>query len=99
MLSWHFNFNDIDSRFTEAVAQDELDLDRTWDGEHVHLEDLLHRKVEVGPGDRHLVRLRYLSIIDEQDGVHLHLFNLGLTGSLRARQLLIRRDSIVILQI
>ena len=99
MLSWHFNFNDIDSRFTEAVAQDELDLDRTWDGEHVHLEDLLHRKVEVEPGDRHLVRLRYLSIIDEQDGVHLHLFNLGLTGSLRARQLLIRRDSIVILQI
>ena len=84
MLAGHFYFNAVHGGLTETVAEDEHDFDRAGDGEDVHLEDLLHREVKVRPADRHLVRLGHLPIIDQQDCVHLQLFDARLAGLFRA---------------
>ena len=56
MLAWHFDLHDIDARLAEPIAEDQLDLDRARDGEDVHLKDLFHGEVEVGPAEWRLVR-------------------------------------------
>lgn len=65
MSTWHLDIDDVHSDLTEAVDEDELYLDGAWDRKYVHLEHLFDLKVEVGPADWHLVRLRNLPIIDE----------------------------------
>ena len=99
VLTGHFYFNDVHLGLTETVAEDEHDFDRTGYSEDVHLEDLFHRKVKVGPADRHLERLGHLPIVNQQDGVHLQLFNASLAALFRARQVFLRCWRVVVLKV
>ena len=65
----------------------------------MHLEDLFHRKVKVGRDDWLLDRLGDLPVVNQQDSVHLQLFNASLAALFRARQVFLRGWRAVILEI
>ena len=99
VLTGHFYFNDVHGGLTETVAEDEHDFDRAGYSEYVHLEDLFHREVKIRPADRHLERLGHLPIVNQQDGVHLQLFNASLAALFRARQVFLWCWGVVILEV
>ena len=99
MLARHINLDEVNGRLTEAIDQNDLDLNGVRDGKNVHLEHFLDLEGEVTRVNGHFARLRDALVVDVEDGIRLKVSNLILSRPFVGFEILVGRRSVVIFQV
>lgn len=99
MLPGNLNVDQVHCCLTEAIHQDDFDLDRAGNCEDVDLEHLFDLEIEVWPANGCLVGLGDFAVVDMKHCVDLHTLDFALPRLLRRGKLLVWRDAIVVLQV